>query len=38
MQRVVLTVIDPNHHTEEWAFRTKNGEERKETFDLQRKS
>jgi hypothetical protein len=38
MQRVVLTLIDPNHHTEEWTFRTKDAKEMKEIFDLQRKS
>ena len=37
MQRLVITVIDDNHHTEEWTFAD-HGKEMKEVFDLHRKS
>ena len=37
MQKMVLTVIDDNHHTEEWTF-TDHGKEHKAVFDLHRKS
>jgi hypothetical protein len=36
MQRMVLTLIDDNHHTEEWTFAD-HGKEMKEVFDLRRK-
>jgi hypothetical protein len=36
MQRMVLTLLDDNHHTEEWTF-TDHGKEMKEVFDLRRK-
>jgi len=36
MQRMVLTLLDENHHTEEWTF-VDHGAEHKETFDLRRK-
>jgi hypothetical protein len=36
MQRLVVTVLDANHHTEEWTF-TDHGKQMKELFDLQRK-
>jgi len=36
MQRMVLTVLDENHHIEEWTFAD-HGKEMKETFDLRRK-
>lgn len=36
MQRMVLTLLDDNHHTEEWTF-VDHGKEHKETFDLRRK-
>jgi hypothetical protein len=36
MQRVVLTLVDENHHTEEWTFAD-HGNEHKEIFDLRRK-
>jgi hypothetical protein len=36
MQRMVLTLIDENHHTEEWTF-VDHGKEHKELFDLRRK-
>jgi hypothetical protein len=35
MQRVVFTVIDANHHTEDWTFAD-HGKEMKELFDLHR--
>lgn len=36
MQRMVLTVLDDNHHTEEWVFLD-HGKERRQLFDLSRK-
>jgi len=36
MQRLVLTLLDDNHHTEEWTF-VDHGKEQKEVFDLRRK-
>jgi hypothetical protein len=36
MQRMVLTTLDDNHHTEEWVFAD-HGKEVKELFDLRRK-
>ena len=36
MQRLVLTLLDDNHHTEEWTFLD-HGKEQKEIFDLRRK-
>ena len=36
MQRMVLTLLDENHHTEEWVFLSQ-GKETKRTFDLHRK-
>jgi hypothetical protein len=36
MQRVVFTVIDANHHTEDWTFAAGNGKEKKVLFDLHR--
>jgi hypothetical protein len=36
MQRVVFTVIDASHHTEEWTFAAAPGKEMKEFFDLHR--
>jgi hypothetical protein len=35
MQRVVFTVVDANHHTEDWTFQD-HGKQMKELFDLQR--
>jgi len=35
MQRVVFTVLDANHHTEDWTFAD-HGKEMKEFFDLKR--
>jgi hypothetical protein len=36
MQRVVFTVLDANHHTEDWTFAAGPGKEMKELFDLRR--
>lgn len=36
MQRLVIAMLSPDHHTEEWDFTGKGGE-RKEVFDLWRK-
>ena len=36
MQSMVLTLLDENHHTEEWTFND-HGKELKEIFDLRRK-
>lgn len=36
MQRMVLTILDDNHHTEEWIFND-HGKEEKQFFDLRRK-
>jgi hypothetical protein len=35
MDHVVIAMLDPNHHTEEWTF-TDHGKEMKELFDLRR--
>lgn len=37
MQKMILTVLDNNHHTEEWVF-VDHGKEHKAVFDLRRKS
>ena len=37
MQKMVLTLVDENHHTEEWTF-SDHGKEHKAFFDLRRKS
>jgi len=37
MQKMVLTLLDDNHHTEDWTFAD-HGKEMKEFFDLRRKS
>jgi hypothetical protein len=36
MQKMVLTMLDENHHTEDWTF-VDHGKEMKEFFDLHRK-
>lgn len=36
MNRMILTMLDDNHHTEEWVFAD-HGKEMKEIFDLRRK-
>ena len=36
MQKMILTLIDDNHHTEEWVF-IDHGREEKKIFDLHRK-
>jgi putative NIF3 family GTP cyclohydrolase 1 type 2 len=35
MQRLVVTMVDANHHTEDWTFN-EHGKEMKELFDLHR--
>jgi hypothetical protein len=35
MQRVVIAIVDANHHTEDWTFND-HGKEMKELFDLHR--
>ncbi len=37
MNRVIFSVVDANHHTEEWRF-LQDGKEQVETFDLTRKN
>jgi hypothetical protein len=37
MQKMILTIVDDNHHTEEWIFAA-HGTEHKQLFDLHRKS
>jgi len=36
MQRVVFTLIDADHHTEDWQFAGNNGQKQHERFDLER--
>ena len=36
MHRMTLTLLDENHHTEEWSY-IDHGKEMKEVFDLRRK-
>jgi hypothetical protein len=37
MQQLVVTMVDPNHHTEEWTFQTQDGKNHEhELFDLRR--
>ena len=36
MQRVVIAMLDPNHHLETWTYAD-HGQQMKEVFDLQRK-
>lgn len=36
MQSVVITILDPNHHTEDWTFAAAPGKEMKQFFDLKR--
>jgi hypothetical protein len=36
MQRVVITTLDANHHTEQWTFNAGQGKEKTEFFDLHR--
>jgi hypothetical protein len=36
MNRMVLTILDENHHTEEWTYLD-HGKEMKELLDLRRK-
>ena len=37
MDHVVIALLDPNHHTEEWTF-TNHGKEMNQVFDLRRKN
>ena len=37
MQKMILTILDENHHTEEWVFAD-HGKEHKMVFDLHRKA
>ena len=37
MHRMVLSLLDANHHTEEWTY-SDHGKETKEVFDLRRKN
>lgn len=37
MQHMVLTIVDENHHTEDWTFVQEDGKKLSEHFDLQRK-
>lgn len=37
MVRAIFTIVDADHHTEQWVFATPDGKEMKEAFDLQRK-
>jgi hypothetical protein len=37
MDHVVIAMLDPSHHTEEWTF-TDHGKEMKQVFDLRRKN
>jgi len=38
MGRLVVTLVDANHHTEEWEFMGNDGKQMHEVFDLQRKN
>jgi|SRR5215813_2617354 len=37
MEKLVVTMVNPTHHTEEWTFKGADGKEMKEVFDLHRK-
>ena len=37
MEKLVVTMLDPGHHTEAWSFKGPDGKEMTEVFDLQRK-
>ena len=36
MRRVVFTIVDANHHTEDWTFAAGPGKDMKQFFDLRR--
>ncbi|MBV8049967.1 MAG: hypothetical protein JOZ80_02185 [Acidobacteriaceae bacterium] len=36
MEQVVFTLVDADHHTEQWQFATPDGKKMQEVFDLQR--
>ena len=38
MGRLVVTLVDANHHTEDWEFTGNDGKKMHEIFDLQRKN
>jgi hypothetical protein len=38
MGRLVVTLVDANHHTEDWEFMGNDGKQTHEVFDLQRKN
>ena len=38
MGRLVVTLVDANHHTEDWEFMGNDGKQMHEVFDLQRKN
>ena len=38
MGRLVVTLVDANHHTEDWEFMGNDGKKMHEIFDLQRKN
>jgi len=37
MEKLVVTMLDPGHHTETWSFKGADGKEMREVFDLHRK-
>jgi hypothetical protein len=37
MRRLVITMADADHHSEEWVFAGNDGKDMRETFELQRK-
>ena len=37
MEKLVVTMLDPSHHTEQWSFKGADGKEMTEAFDLHRK-
>ena len=37
MQRLVVTMTDADHHSEQWIFKTNDGKDMTENFELQRK-
>ena len=38
MGRLIVTLVDANHHTEDWEFMGNDGKQMHEVFDLQRKN
>ena len=37
MQQLIVTMLDPDHHSERWTLKTNDGKEMTENFELQRK-